>query len=379
MKILICYEYFSPAQKSGGISRSLLNLSLMLSTTNEVYVFTGDKDMGENQQLLVEINKWVRFSQNVQVFYANKEFQNFTSFKKLITEIQPEIVYINGVFTPMFSLFPLIERIISKKERKYVVAPRGMLQAGALNQKSLKKSLYLKLIKFLGIFNNITWHVTDEQEANDVAKFNFLAARIVKVSNIPTVNNEEVVIPIKTVNNLKMVYLSLIAEKKNLLFALQTLKNIPSHLQLIFDIYGPIKDEKYWDKCKEQMKLLPSNILVEYKGAVNPIITQKILAKYHLFYLPTKGENFGHAIFESISVGTPVLLSDKTPWRNLQSSNAGWDISLDEVSKFSDVISELTQLDDAEYAKFRKGALTVANDFMENSDFKKQYATLFNN
>jgi glycosyltransferase involved in cell wall biosynthesis len=377
LKILICYEYFSPAKKSGGISRSLLNLSVLLSKTNEVYVFTGDKDMGENQQLPVEINKWLWFSQNIQVFYANNEFQNFSSVKKIMTEIQPEVVYLNGVFTPTFSLYPLIDRIISKKEIKYVIAPRGMLQTGALNQKSVKKSLYLKLIKLLGIFNNITWHVTDEQEGNDVAKFNFSEAKIEQVSNIPSLYHQKLVAPLKIMNTMKIVYLSLITEKKNLIFAIESLKNISSEQQVIFDIYGPIKEVSYWNKCTILIDSLPSNIAVTYKGAVIPKDTQTILAQYHLFYLPTKGENFGHAIFESLSVGTPVLLSDKTPWRNLEAVKAGWDLSLESPSQFTEVIVSLAKLYDGEYVMFREGAITVANDFIANSDFEQQYKTLF--
>ena len=34
-------------------------------------------------------------------------------------------------------------------------------------------------------------------------------------------------------------------------------------------------------------------------------------------YLPTKGENFGHAISDSIANSTPVFISDKTPWNEI--------------------------------------------------------------
>jgi glycosyltransferase involved in cell wall biosynthesis len=40
-----------------------------------------------------------------------------------------------------------------------------------------------------------------------------------------------------------------------------------------------------------------------------------VFRQYDLFVFPTRGENFGHVIIESLSVGTPVLLSDRTPWR----------------------------------------------------------------
>lgn len=44
--------------------------------------------------------------------------------------------------------------------------------------------------------------------------------------------------------------------------------------------------------------------------------------------MPTFNENYGHAIVESFVAGLPVVISDRTPWRNLEKINAGWDIPL---------------------------------------------------
>jgi glycosyltransferase involved in cell wall biosynthesis len=42
-------------------------------------------------------------------------------------------------------------------------------------------------------------------------------------------------------------------------------------------------------------------------------------AQYDLFAFPSRGENFGHVVLESLSVGTPVLVSDRTPWKGGES------------------------------------------------------------
>ena len=47
---------------------------------------------------------------------------------------------------------------------------------------------------------------------------------------------------------------------------------------------------------------------VSYLGAVLPENVQGILSKYDLFVLPTRGENYGHVILESLATGTPVLM-----------------------------------------------------------------------
>jgi hypothetical protein len=42
------------------------------------------------------------------------------------------------------------------------------------------------------------------------------------------------------------------------------------------------------------------------------------LAEYDLFLFPTLGENYGHVISEALASGCPVVISDQTPWRNLE-------------------------------------------------------------
>ena len=39
-------------------------------------------------------------------------------------------------------------------------------------------------------------------------------------------------------------------------------------------------------------------------------------------FLPSKGENFGHIIMESLAASTPVIISDLTPWKDLENARA---------------------------------------------------------
>ena len=78
-----------------------------------------------------------------------------------------------------------------------------------------------------------------------------------------------------------------------------------------------------------------------------------VLKSYDLFFLPTRGENFGHVIMESLSVGTPVLISNKTPWRNLEKIGVGWELPLFDEQKFADKIYDAAQISREEYKKWR--------------------------
>jgi glycosyltransferase involved in cell wall biosynthesis len=110
---------------------------------------------------------------------------------------------------------------------------------------------------------------------------------------------------------------------------------------VLFDIYGPAEDGEYWNCCRQLMKRLPANVSVKYWGGVPSDQVASIIDRHDLLFLPTRGENYGHVIAEALSVGTPVLLSDQTPWRNLQADGMGWDIPLADSAGFAGAIDGL--------------------------------------
>ena len=66
--------------------------------------------------------------------------------------------------------------------------------------------------------------------------------------------------------------------------------------------------------------------------------------KYDLFLFPSGGENYGHVIAESLSSGTPVLISKNTPWLDLESQNLGWDIDLKDMDSFVEIIEKVARM-----------------------------------
>jgi glycosyltransferase involved in cell wall biosynthesis len=150
-------------------------------------------------------------------------------------------------------------------------------------------------------------------------------------------------------------------------------RSITLHLTL----NGDIEDSSYWEKCSSEINALPGNISVSWEGPVANDKVPEALNKYHLFVLPTKGENFGHAIFEALSSGKPVLISDQTPWRNLQQKKIGWDLPLDEPRLFQNAIEEIAGFDQQEYDLWSQNAWTYAHDFTSRLNLKEDYLKLF--
>ena len=124
------------------------------------------------------------------------------------------------------------------------------------------------------------------------------------------------------------MFISRISKEKNLIYALRTLCQVSTPLR--FDIYGPITDQYVWEKCQQEIRRMPAHIKVSYRGALKKSV-RSTFRQYDLFFFPTVGENFGHVIAESLASGTPVLVSDKTPWSYLEAANLGWDFSLDDL------------------------------------------------
>lgn len=151
---------------------------------------------------------------------------------------------------------------------------------------------------------------------------------------------------------------------------------MPLGKKVIYDIYGPIKDTEYWERCKEEMGNLPEGILVNYKGSVIPSKVSETLQAYHYFVLPTLGENFGHAIFEALINGVPVLISDQTPWLELEDKKAGWSIELNRRGEWKSRVEHLIHKD-VDYYDFREGAKVVAKKYIELQSFRETYRQLY--
>lgn len=171
----------------------------------------------------------------------------------------------------------------------------------------------------------------------------------------------------------KFVFLSRIHPKKNLLNAIGFFDNVKG--QAIFDIYGPIEDEEYWKECQGEIKRLPININANYCGLVSHDEVHEIFSKYDAFLFPTLSENYGHVIAESLSVGTTVIISDQTPWINLQIKNAGWDISLIHKEKFENAIQQIIDIDDNEYERMSVSAKKYFYCISKLEELKNAYSS----
>jgi glycosyltransferase involved in cell wall biosynthesis len=78
--------------------------------------------------------------------------------------------------------------------------------------------------------------------------------------------------------------------------------------------------------------------------------------------LPTRNENFGYVILEALLAGCPVILSDQTPWRDLDAKQAGWVVPLGDEAGFVRALDTLIQMDSADFHRRSTAAYHYAAD-----------------
>ena len=374
--ILILCDWFLPGYLAGGPIQSIATLTKQLGDAIDFKIITTDRDFKSKKPYEnIAINTWTNYDGRA-VFYISPENMNSAFVLKLIQETPHDIIYMNSLYSRLFTILPLKWKLQKKIQSKIVLAPRGMLGDGALAIKPLKKRLFLIYTKLFRLFKDICWQSTSKQEACEIKKRIGADSYVVEVSNLPNTANEIKFLQ-KKVGEVKLCFISRVSEKKNLNFAINILREIKDCF-ITFDVFGPIEDEQYWNICRNSSKLLPDNISFQYKGVLKPTEIRSTISNYHALFLPTQNENYGHIIVETLQHGRIVVLSDQTPWRKLEEEFVGFDIALNNASKFMEAIHKLSELNQSEFDAMSKTCISYINHQLNLEEIKAQYLELFN-
>lgn len=373
--ILILCDWFLPGYLAGGPIQSIATLTQHLSSDIDFKIITTDRDFKSNSAYdNVKVNEWTTFSGR-QVFYVSPENMNPVYVLNLIQNTPHDTIYLNSLFSKLFTVYPLKWKQQGKLKSNIVLAPRGMLRDGALAVKPIKKQLYLLYAKLTGLFQNVHWQSTSSQETAEINKRVGKQVQISEVSNLPSAPGNIISIE-KQPGVLKLCFIARIVDIKNLNFAIDVLKRIKTS-QIIFDVYGPKEDEAYWQLCEQNAKSLRDNIVFNYKSVLTPDAIGNTINQYHALFLPTQTENFGHIIVETLQNARPVIISDQTPWRKLEQEMAGFDLSLTDKLLFVNAIQKLSDLNQEEYNKMNSSCMNYINQKLNIDKINKQYLNLF--
>lgn len=374
--ILILCDWFLPGYLAGGPIQSIATLTQQLGNDLNFKIITTDRDLNSNIVYDgIKTNEWTEF-EGRHVFYISPENMNPDFVLKLIQSTKHDVIYLNSLYSKLFTIFPLRWKKQHKIKAHIVLAPRGMLRDKALAVKPIKKQLFLFYAKFTGLFKNIHWQSTSIQETTEIKKRIGENVKLTEVSNLPAISNEISTIE-KHSGNLNLCFIARIVDIKNLNFAIDVLKELKTGT-ITFDVYGPKEDEAYWLLCENNSKTLPSHIKFSYQSVLKPEEISATIRKYHALFLPTQTENFGHVIVESLKNGRPVVISDQTPWRNLPKEHAGYDITLLDKKMFAEALEKMCSLNQIQFDEMCQASFSYINQRLNVNEIKSKYLELFN-
>ncbi|MBF0290156.1 MAG: glycosyltransferase [SAR324 cluster bacterium] len=381
--ILVMAEYYLPGYEGGGIIRAVSSLVEKLGDEFQFKIITRDRDINSTVPYsTVSIDSWNSIGK-AEVLYLSPKKRSLQHIQYLLRKTSYELLYLNGLFDRTFSIFPLLlRRIGSIPKRPVIIAPRGVLLAGSIGSKAFKKRIYLFFSKKIGLYHNLIWQASSNAEEKSIQLFFNASQQICIAPDLPPFASENSYFSRKKQSGkLKILFFSRIAPVKNLHGALEVLQHSKGKIQ--FNIYGPVDDHNYWEHCQKKFCLLPKNVEVQYLGGVSYAGVPEMMKGHHLLFLPTLSENFGYVMLEAFINGLPVLISDQTPWCELETKNAGWDISLENSSQFCSIIQECVDMKQQEYERWAKGAWQYGKDHIQSETnlqknrlvFKKAFLT----
>jgi glycosyltransferase involved in cell wall biosynthesis len=233
------------------------------------------------------------------------------------------------------------------------------------SKRGIKKIFHSILGKQL--LNDVLLHVTSEKELSEVSVLTS-KQRIFLIPNILSLPSD----PIEAHFNgdyFKMIFVGRIHSVKNLEWFFHVIKKLDFNYQLTIVGTG---DPTYVQQLKDQSKCLS----VVWKGNMDGDEKYKLLVQSDLLVLPSLTENFGNVIFESLSQGTPVLVSDQVGGKDYVEKNGfGWALPLIEdvwVSALTSIKKDSSSRDQIRY----RSVMQVAKDFNKNRQVA-QYCTMY--
>ena len=357
-KILVFCDYYLPGYKAGGPIASVSRI-VALDTSRHYRVISRDRDLGDDESYPdSRARMWMRIG-NSEVQYLRRNLRDAIWSLREVWLWRPDWYYCNSVFSPWATLLPLFAMRLRFLPRAMIMlAPRGELSVGALGIRPKKKRALAFLVKWL-IGPRVAWHVSSPAERDELmtwwGKELPKGHRVIVAMNSPCPPAAEVSQGPKC--GFVVLFASRIDRKKGLDRAIEIIRLLSSLADVKFYIAGAISDHAYWAECRQSIESLPKNVEVRIIGSYSPDQAADLFGDASVFLFPTKGENFGHAIAEALSVGCPVFAPAGTPWTEILTESVGQVLGDDAVGV--SLLFEMSKLDPIESAKQRMHTLSL--------------------
>jgi glycosyltransferase involved in cell wall biosynthesis len=365
--------------KKGGVAEAAAQSALLLKEENidiEILCFDNPTD----DWIIKAEYKVITMAQYLTCFAIN-----FKYIPWLIKNIKNyDLVIIDGLW-----LFHLLGGYISKIFNiPYVVYTHGMLDP-YFNENKLK---YLKKMPF--------WFLIDRNILN-MAKYVIYTCeeeKLISKSSFPLYNPNEYVVTlgiekdtveesilkklfIETFSDLEsksvILYLSRIHPKKGLELLIEAVNQKKDLLDNHIFVIAGSGDEKYISELKSLINNYDLNDFFKWVGNLSGDLKWSAFYSADSFILPSHSENFGIVVAEALSIGTPVLITNKINiYKEIERYNAGF-VENDDIEGISNLISKF--INNKNKNILNTNAFECYQNCFSKNAFKKDFINLLNN
>ena len=337
MRICLVSHSFYPATCYGGPIFSTYELCKKLAKLGfKVYVSTTNANCSKS--LNVKVNKFIKLEDNFFVKYYKEQLTYYLSISLILNLYKDikksDVIYIQYIFHYTVPLALFFSWIFNKR---IIICPRASLSPWGLKWKGFLSKSFKKLwINFFikPFANFVTWHGCSKIEITDI-KNQFPKAKYFELSDGIDIDSFK--------NSKKISYHQLIDKYVNkkfdnisdIIFSMGRLHKIKGYDNLIKSFALLLKEKPNsklliagsGDTYKYELISLIKKLRLENSvflvGQLNDEEKKEVLSSCSIFALASHVESFGMVVLESLASGTPVVVSDKTIWKNVNEQKCG--------------------------------------------------------
>lgn len=352
-RVLIIYRSYFPSTSHLGPATAIRNLAANMAADYDFHILTLNHEFTTGEPLFADPAHREKHG-DALVEYVPR---GVAGLRILVQRLRDDfdVVDIQCAFDPLLAIPALVLCRLGHAPRSRIFhTPHGIFMDVIMAAGRAKKTLFCRLADALGIYRRVTHLAGSPGEETDIRRRHRspqtvrVMSQFVEASATPPAPRQ------KPAGRLVMAFVGRVTEQKNLLFALDTLRQLPFPSSL--DIFGEVGDTDYARQCIAASKAADSRCRVTFLGNLAKDELFARLPHYDLLLHPTLGENFGHSIVEALALGVPVLISDRSPWTDVADHHAGWALPLSQQAAFIEKLSAVHAMG-AEWDALSSGAL----------------------
>ena len=309
METMIILHYIpSLDRSSGGTTAYMQLLAAELGNLVDLYIVTHPS---QNPVMVA----------NARVYFISASL--FGGMKKkwcrLLDEIHPDIVHINGCWMPQCAC---AQRWAQQKGYRVVLSPHGMLEPWIMARHYwTRKVPALRLYQKQAVVRADYLHATAMSERDNLLKLGY-NDKIAVIAN--GIEVDKVVMKSSWERTGKILFLSRIHVKKGVHFLIEAFAALKAHEMGYEVLMAGEGEQTYKEELMQLATRLGVDAQVHFIGGVYGNEKWKLFREADVFVLPTYSENFGIVVAEALASGTPVITTKGTPWQELETCSCGW-------------------------------------------------------